>query len=321
LDWNIAETGRISLIRTITISKTKQMKKLLLVVTAAALTFAVACKKKTPGGDTTPKAPTSYTAKVLLEYFSGAWCGYCPDGRVFAESLTKTHGADKFYNVTIHQGDGMQTSKCTELISAFGVTGYPTGMINRIGGKAESRSNWSAKTTAALGENAKCGLSVDATAGSGTNYTVKVKLGIGSKDLADASYKMNVFLVKKVNYGTGNDAQVNYFYKLSSTHPYYNKGTGTGQFLTSNGVQYEVSVINSYDHPNVFWDALTPTAGASIATENTKAGALSEYSYNVSISNGGADEYYILAFCAQGGLYPQIMNVQKCEFGAKQAFD
>jgi hypothetical protein len=309
----------IALIRILYNFRTNNMKKLLLIVTAAALTFAVACKKKKEEGT---KAPTSYTSKALLEYYSGAWCGYCPDGRVYAENLEKTYGSNKFYYVTIHQGDGMQTPECTELISQFSVTGYPTGMINRIGGKAESRSNWGTKTSAATGELAKCGLAIDATSGSGTNYTVKVKLGIGAKDLPDGSYKMNLFLVKKANYGMGGDAQVNYYFKLQSTHPYYNKGTGTGQFLTDGaGNKYEISKIDPYDHPNAFWDAITPTTGAAVAAEATKAGALSEYSYPVAITNGAANEYHLLAFVSVGGLYPQIYNVQKVEFGANQAFD
>lgn len=176
-----------------------------------------------------------------------------------------------------------------------------------------------AKASGALGELAKCGLAIDATAGSGTKYTVKVQLGVGSKDLPDASYKMNVFLVKHKNFA---DAQTNYYYKLVSTHPYYNKGTGIGQYLTDqNGTKYEVSKIDPYDHPNAFWDALTPISGATVAADKTKAGSLSDYSYDVNITNGGADEYFIIAFASVGGLYPQIMNVQKCEFGAKQSFD
>lgn len=300
------------------------MKKLLLIVTAAAMTFAVACKKKkTDGGSTGPKAPTSYTQKALLEYFSGAWCGYCPDGRVYAEAMEAKYGADKMYYVTVHQGDGMQTQECLDLISQFGVTGYPTGMVNRIGGKADNRGKWDAWASGALGELAKCGLSVDASAASGLKYTVKVKLGIGSKDLADASYKMNVFIVKKTNYGSGTkDGQTNYYYKLLSTHPYYNKGTGLGQYLTDqNGNKYEISRIDPYDHPNVFWKALTPVAGAAVAAENTKAGALSEYTYTYEIANGGADEYYVIAFCAVGGIYPQIMNVQRVELGQSKSFD
>lgn len=300
------------------------MKKLLLVVTAVAMTFAVACKKKskTDGGSTGPKAPTSYTQKALLEYFSGAWCGYCPDGRVYAEKLEAQYGSNKFYHVTIHQGDGMQVAKGTELISQFNVTGYPTGMINRIGGKADSRSMWNNWAAGALGELAKCGLSVDASTVSGSNYSIKVKLGIGSKDLPDASYKMIVYVVKKTNYGSGSDAQTNYYYKLVSTHPYYNKGTGTGQYLTDqNGTKYEISKIDPYDHPHVFMDALTPTTGVAITADAVKAGALSDYTYTYNLSNGGADEYEILAFCAVGGLYPQIMNVQRVDLGKTQAFD
>ncbi|MBS3914992.1 MAG: Omp28-related outer membrane protein [Bacteroidetes bacterium] len=296
------------------IQKKNNMKKLLLVVTAAALTFAVACKKKTTGdngGGT--KAPTSYTSKALLEYYTGAWCGYCPDGRVYAENLTKQYGADKFYYVTFHYGDNMQNQDGMDIMGSFGVSAYPTGMVNRLGGAPINRGSWGGKVAVALDEPAKCGLSIDATTHTGLDYKVKVKLGIAGADLPSATYKMNVFLVKKSNIGVGSvDGQINYYYGTSG-HPYYQKGT-----LIS-GKTY--SRIDPYDHPHVFLDALTPALGSTIVADNVKAGALSEYTYDVSITNGAADEYFILAFVGVGGVSPQILNVQKVEFDAAQAFD
>jgi hypothetical protein len=289
------------------------MKKLLLIVTAAALTLTVACKKKKPTTDGGTKAPTSYTSKALLEYYTGAWCGYCPDGRVYAENMTKSLGSNKFYYVTYHYGDNMQVQDGMDIMGNFGVSSYPTGMVNRIGGTPVGRNVWNSKATVALDEIAKCGLAIDATTHTGLDYKVKVKLGIGASDLASATYKMNVFFVKKTNYGSGTvDGQINYYYPTSG-HPYYQKGD-----LIS-GKTY--SRIDPYDHPHVFMDALTPALGASIAAENIKAGALSEYTYDVTIPSGAADEYFLLAFVSVGGVSPQILNVQKVEFDANQGFD
>lgn len=45
--------------------------------------------------------------RVLLEQYTGAWCGWCVDGSVVVEELLELY-PDQMIGVKIHQGDGME---------------------------------------------------------------------------------------------------------------------------------------------------------------------------------------------------------------------
>lgn len=290
------------------------------ILAAAALILAGGMQSCTPDepSNTSNTAPESYTQKVLLEYFSGAWCQYCPDGRVVAEKLVTKFGANKFYPVTYHIGDYLENPDGVATSQALNVAGYPTGAISRVGG-AVNRTQWDAKAQAVYDEGAKCGLSLDATAKSGLAYTVKVKLGIG-KEALSGSYKIDGLLMKKVDIspaGVATDAsgkwfgQMNYYYNTAG-HPYYKKGTA---FNTQSGST--VYIITEYDHTHVHMQSFSTTVDAA----KLAAGSLSEYSFLVDIPYGDPSEWYFITSVNKGGLAPQTMNTQKVEFGATAAFD
>jgi len=290
------------------------------ILAAAALILAGGMQSCTPDepNNTSNTAPESYTQKVLLEYFSGAWCQYCPDGRVVAEKLVTKFGDNKFYPVTYHIGDYLENPDGVATSQALNVAGYPTGAISRVGG-AVNRTQWEAKAQAVYDEGAKCGLSLDATAKSGSTYTVKVKLGIG-KEALSGSYKIDGLLMKKVDIspaGVATDAsgkwfgQMNYYYNTAG-HPFYKRGTA---FTTSSGST--VYVITEYDHVHVHMQSFSTTVDAA----KLAAGSLSEYSFSVDIPYGDPSEWYFITSVNKGGLAPQTMNTQKVEFGATAAFD
>src|SRR5262245_58440398 len=123
------------------------MKKLLLSAVVVASLFT-ACKKdddkKEPTG---PTVPSSYTQKVVLEEFTGAWCGWCVDGHYKMETMT-TDNAGKFIGVCVHYGDGMQISSYASFYDpTYNVSSFPSGMVNRApdaggNGTVMSRSYW-----------------------------------------------------------------------------------------------------------------------------------------------------------------------------------
>ncbi len=291
------------------------------ILAAAALILAggmQSCKPDEAGNNNNSTAPTTYTQKILLEYFSGAWCQYCPDGRVVAEKLVNKFGANKFYPVTYHVGDYLENADATATATALNVTGYPTGAINRVGGSV-NRTMWESKAQAVIDEGAKCGLSIDATAKSNNLYTVKVKLGIG-KEALSGTYKIDGLLMKKVDISPADVAtdasgkwfgQMNFYYNTAG-HPYYRKGKA---FQTSSGST--VYVITEYDHVHIHMQ----TFSTSVDAAKLAAGSLSEYSFSVEIPYGDPSEWYFIASANKGGLAPQTMNTQKVEFGSTAAFD
>lgn len=80
------------------------------------------------GGSTTAR----YQHRVLIEDFTGAWCGWCPRVSYSIEQVTahQTLG-DKIIPVAIHNGDVMQIPAQSAISQLFGIQGYPTAYINR----------------------------------------------------------------------------------------------------------------------------------------------------------------------------------------------
>ena len=66
--------------------------------------------------------------KVLVEKFTGTWCGHCPKGAVLLNRIMDT--TDYVVPVSIHQGDVMELKEADSLIQ-FLQNGYPTAAINR----------------------------------------------------------------------------------------------------------------------------------------------------------------------------------------------
>ena len=83
--------------------------------------------------------------RVLLEQFTGAWCGWCVDGSVVIENLLAQY-PNQLIAVKVHQGDGMEIPKVmADTLRPF-VNGYPSGAIDRM--------LFSGQTTVAIGRNA-----------------------------------------------------------------------------------------------------------------------------------------------------------------------
>ena len=73
--------------------------------------------------------PITFKQNVVVEDFTGTWCGWCP--RVSeAVRLLKQETSDAIV-IAIHNGDAMQFSQEGTIRQAFNVTGFPTALINR----------------------------------------------------------------------------------------------------------------------------------------------------------------------------------------------
>ncbi|MEY2829828.1 MAG: hypothetical protein RIQ33_1686 [Bacteroidota bacterium] len=110
------------------------MKKLLLTV-CSALTISTFSMAQTP------------VKKVILEDFTGAWCGWCPEGTVILENLAATNPTT-FFPVASHNGDVLQVTCGAAIDNALSVTSYPNGAVDRFlfSGNttiSQSRGKWS----------------------------------------------------------------------------------------------------------------------------------------------------------------------------------
>jgi thiol-disulfide isomerase/thioredoxin len=76
------------------------------------------------------KALTSFTQKVLLEEFTGTWCGWCPIGRETSAKLVKNPA---IIAVEVHFQDEMENRGdiYLPLKTQFSTPAFPTGLVNR----------------------------------------------------------------------------------------------------------------------------------------------------------------------------------------------
>lgn len=69
---------------------------------------------------------------VLVEEGTGTWCGYCPRGAVFMDSLSHLYPGH-FVPVAVHNADPMTVTDYDAGVGAFpGFTGYPGAIVNRV---------------------------------------------------------------------------------------------------------------------------------------------------------------------------------------------
>ena len=80
-------------------------------------------------------AEYGYDKKVVVEEFTGTWCGWCPRGIVGMEYMRKNYANDGFIGIAVHQSqagsaDPMHCSTYAQVVNAF-VSGFPSCLMDR----------------------------------------------------------------------------------------------------------------------------------------------------------------------------------------------
>lgn len=192
--------------------------------------------------------------KVVVEDYTGAWCGYCPR---IAASIEEVYAAtDHVAVIGIHNDDEMALPFEEDIRDVFGVSGFPSGRINRT-------QNWSnphpvEDVTSMAGLDTYAALSINSTL-EGSELSVKV--GVSSEmDLSNT--KLVLYLLED---GILSD-QVNYF-DTDPNSPFYQLGNPIEDFVN--------------DH------VLRASLGGVLGDDIPATPALEEYtrSYNYTLSN------------------------------------
>ncbi|MFN4083742.1 MAG: Omp28-related outer membrane protein [Bacteroidia bacterium] len=287
-------------------------KKILVASATFALIFFGCKKEETKKNDdpnTGGTAPSSFTKKVLIEEFTGAWCGWCVDGHLRVDNIMSANPG-KIVPVMVHQGDGMQGPEYEAYYKpTFSVSGFPTGMINRVPGtdgkQVQSRSVWENMTNAELGKKAKLGLKIDAKSIEGDGGTVKVSVGFAE----DVTTKCNIIIAileDKVT-GTGSQYDQKNFYANNSqytTHPFYSKP----------------ATITGYEHKYVLRRITKiPYAGDEIPADKTKKGSIFTTEAMVTFTGYNKQNCYIAAWVHTPG--GAVENAQMVKVGEAKDWD
>jgi len=192
------------------------MKKILLSVFAFTTVIVTAQNNVS----TTPE-----NRNVVLEEFTGIYCGYCPDGHLLAQQLYDNNPGDVVL-MNIHVGSyaapqagapDFRTSFGTAIDGQADVAGYPAGTINRhlfpglqqASGTAMSRGDWLSASSQVLPQSSPVNIWSEAIVDIGTNtLTVNVEVYYtGAQTIT--SNKLNVAVLQNNVTGPQSGASAN----------------------------------------------------------------------------------------------------------------
>ena len=246
-------------------------------------------------GITSPKkevvvnpVPIQFKKRVLVEDYTGTWCGWCPRISYAIEKLEEA--TDDAVIVAAHQGDPMQFNKISSLMSAFSVNGFPTGIVNREATWTYPQPDNVGQVTAKLAQKAYIGLAINSSLdGNNLSINAKVKMGYNYNTL-----KLAVYIVED-----------NLVYDQENYTSYYGG----------------VSVLKDFKHHNVLRESLTNILGDQLPNENVGHDKLFERNFTYSIPPAyNNSNIKIVAFVTPGSS-KAVLNVRGAKIGDEQSIE
>jgi thiol-disulfide isomerase/thioredoxin len=233
-----------------------------------------------------------FEKSVLVEQYTGTWCGYCTRAIAQIENLHIVN--KKFVHIALHLSDAMTFSQNSALFSSFGFTGVPTVHADR-------GFTWSGNVTTIsdMQVPADAGLAINVT-GSGTSVSVTVQAKFANS-FADG-LKLSVYMLED-----GIVANQTNYYNTDPSHAFYGKGNPVPNFI----------------HNNVLIKIGTDMFGDLIPAAEVGVGKV--YSRNFTFSNISADKFSklkVVAFLTlnSGSKQKQVVNAAVASVGQNKGF-
>lgn len=208
-----------------------------------------------------------YKTNVLVEDYTGTWCGWCP--RVSQAIKLLKEETNQISIVAVHVGDNMEISQSNTLTNTFGVNSYPHVQLNRTSKWDGDQPNNLTTVTNLTASPKKIGIALvsslhkKSNGDVGLNLKVKVQFGFPYTDL-----KLVVFVLEN---GIIAD-QTNF----TSYFPNLDK------YTASNGNP----ISKDFVHDNVLRKSLTAVLGDNIESSSSKSGNTFEKGFIYDIPAG-----------------------------------
>ena len=238
--------------------------------------------------------PARFQKNVLLEDYTGTWCGYCPRVSYGIELVLAE--TDRVVPVAIHRQDEYNFN-AQALENLIGLTGYPTAMLKRsISWNYPEPNNVNQVLNMTNGD-ADLGLSINPTIDGNTmDIAIEVKFGI---DYSLAELSLVVYVLED---------------DLFSNQENYTSYYGGA------------SVLTNFEHDHVLRASLTDLLGDPIPESSTTADNIftQTITTNVPSNVSNSDNLTVVAFVvnASGNGTPgssnQAINVRSAHFGDTQ---
>jgi thiol-disulfide isomerase/thioredoxin len=230
----------------------------------------------------------SYSTNVLLEDYTGTWCGWCTRMLRGIEDLASN---EDVIVIGIHNGDSMAFRLEAQMRSQFDFSGWPTGRLNRV-------ADWNAISSDEMNVNQPLTY---------LNRTVAAGLGITSTvngNVIDTTVKVGYDLdmtgTKLIVFALENGV-------LADQENYTNNYGG-------------VAVVQDYEHNHILKANLSELNGDDIPAANQMGGQefSKSYSYTATgVANVAGMELVAILVAADGS----VVNAQKAMVGTTKDFD
>jgi len=167
--------------------------------------------------------------RVLLEQYTGAWCGWCVDGSVVMDELIKEF-PDNVIGVKVHQGDDMEIPKVFDSIKTL-VPFYPSGSIDRVTFPGEatvgtSREKWKEYVLLQMNKGSDIDVNISNVSFDKATRLLKATVEATFVKSMNGDLRLNLMVVEDNVTGTGSGYdQSNYISGNASFkgHPYFDK--------------------------------------------------------------------------------------------------
>ena len=164
-----------------------------------AISLSTGCKKTDGSSSPLGTVPDHFAQRVMMEEWTGEWCGSCPYGESIIEQYKRTYG-DSVIVASIHESDWLANSAYNPVSYAFAQYnfGFPCAAINRIKDPAGSdfwysSSHWTGRIPALMSQDHKTGIALISSF-SGDSATIEVHVAFKETNTNDM--RLNVFLVE-----------------------------------------------------------------------------------------------------------------------------
>lgn len=222
--------------------------------------------------------------KVILEDYTGTWCGWCPEGTVVIDGMVAANPTG-FIPVASHNGDGLVISEGSAVQSGLSINSFPSGAIDRFKFNdqtkvAISRSYWTSKFSERVATPAIASVSFSNLVKTATGYTAKVNVKFSSAPTSGVPVKLNVYILEDSISASGSLNQSNY----------------------SSSVQGGASPLTNWFHNNTLRAALGGAWGYTDFLNTVAVGTT--YTKDISITLGSGwvpKQIKVVAFVAYDG--------------------
>lgn len=188
--------------------------------------------------------------KVIVEDYTGTWCGYCPPVANAIYELKEVY--DNIISVGIHNNDELTIDQESDLRSELGISGFPSARLNRTISWLDPYQF--SEVNSLLSEENNVAISINST-------LENVELGVGLRIVSNVelvNHKLVIYLVESnLIYD-----QANYFNYVEDSY-FYNLG----------------NPIENYSHQDVLRKSITNISGNILEVIQP----LTDYKFNFNV--------------------------------------